>query len=303
MLAKCCQHGLQSRWHRAFSSAIQFAWLDSTRAAFGWLLLLDLLDRAPGQNGAIVLVNVPRGIFRGVFVLDHQPFVALFALFQFHQNKAAPQFFPVQAELDFSLFQLLQRVDFALQTESSAVPYHHRSSTIITFRNFPLEVAIVQWMIFGHHRQPLVAVALRRSLRHGPRLQRPIDRQPEIVVQPRCPVFLHHESVAVLLAGAYFHLWQFRHWHPRPFPRGGGLARRGGPFCRGRFAGCRGRLLELTGGFRLARRFRSPVKSPLPPVFFQLGHARILSQVVFQIATRPQTCLFGLLGTNSPCAP
>ncbi len=31
-----------------------------------------------------MLVDVPGGIFGGVLMLDHQPFVAFFALFQFH---------------------------------------------------------------------------------------------------------------------------------------------------------------------------------------------------------------------------
>ena len=216
-----------------------------------------------------MLVDVPGGIFGGILVLDHQPFVAFFALFQFHQNKAAPQFFPVQAELDFSLFQLLQRAEVALQVKSPTVPYHHCSRAIIAFRNFPFEIAVVQRMILGHDRQPLVRVALRRSLGHGPRLQRPIDGQPEIVVQPRGPVLLNHKRVAVLGPGTDFQLWQFR------LRQACTLAR------RGRFWGRRSLLWDLAGGrFGRARRLRRPVKAPFSPVFFKLGHESILSQTI-----------------------
>ncbi len=202
-----------------------------------------------------MLVDVPGGIFGGVFVFDHQPFVAFFALFQFHQDKAAPQFLPVQAELDFSLFQLLQRVEIALHMKSPAVPYHYRARAIITFRNFPLEVRVVQRMIFRLHREPLVGVALGRSLGHGPRFQRPIDRQPEIVVEPRCPVLLNHKRVAMLGPGTDFQLWQFRLWQACAFDGRGGF------------------VLDLTSnGFGLAGRLRRPVEAAFSPVFFELGH-------------------------------
>src|SRR5258708_37568657 len=38
------------------------------------------------------------------------------------------------------------------------------------------------------------------------------DRQPEIVVQPRCPVLLNYERVAMLGPGTDLQLWQVRLW-------------------------------------------------------------------------------------------
>src|SRR5260370_5660823 len=151
--------------------------------------------------------------------------------------------------------------------KNPAVPYHYRSRSIIAFGNFPLEVSVVQRMIFRLDRQPLVGVALGRSLGHGPRLQRPIDRQPEIVVQPRCPVLLNHEGVAVLSPRTNFQLWQFRLWQACA------------PARRGRFSGLGGPILDFTdGGLRLAPRLRGPVEPALPPMFFQFGHGTLLSQ-------------------------
>ncbi len=203
-------------------------------------------------------------------MLDHQPFVAFFALLQFHKDKTAPQFLPVQAELDFSLFQLPQCVEITLDMESPTVPNHYRSRPIIAFGNFSFEVGVVQWMIFRLDRQPLVGVVLGRSLGHSPRFQCPIDRQPEIVVQPRCPVLLNHEGVAMLGSGTNFQLWEFRLWQARAFSGWGGL------------------VLNLTGGgLRLARRLGGPVEAALPPVFFQLGHGHILSQTLLKLAGLP----------------
>src|SRR5882762_2418764 len=112
-------------------------------------------------------IDIPRGIFGGVLVLDHQPFVAFFALLQSHQNKAAPQLLSIQTELDFSLFQLPECVQMSLYMKSPAVPYHYRPGTVIAFRNFPFEVGIVERVILRPHRQPLVGMALRRSGQRG----------------------------------------------------------------------------------------------------------------------------------------
>ena len=43
-----------------------------------------------------MLINVPSGIFGGVLVLDHQPFVALFAVLQLDQSEASAKLFAVQ---------------------------------------------------------------------------------------------------------------------------------------------------------------------------------------------------------------
>src|SRR5216684_601008 len=143
--------------------------------------------------------------------------------------------------------------------KSPAVPYHHRSRAVIAFRNFPLEVGVVQRMIFNVHRQPLVGGALGRALWPGPGLQRPIDRQPEIVMQPRCLVLLNHERVTMLSPRTDFQLRQLRLWQACAF--------------RGRL------ILDLTADrFGLAGRLWRPVEAAFALVFSELGHESILSQ-------------------------
>src|SRR6266567_2173683 len=86
----------------------------------------------------------------------------------------------------FSPFRLLPGVEVAFYCVSAAVPNHHRSRAIVAFGDFALKAAILERMIFHVNGEAFVGVALGRSLGHSPGLQRPIDRQPEIVVQPRC---------------------------------------------------------------------------------------------------------------------
>ena len=198
------QHGFHARPHRAFLCAVQFAGPNRNGRALRRQFLFDFRDRASGQDGPVVLVDIPSWILGGVLVLDEQPFVALLAALQLDQHETAAQFFPVQIELDLALGQLLQRIGVAFGAERSAVPDHHGSRAIAAFGNLAFEAAILQRVIFDLHRQPLVGVTLRRSLRHGPGLQRPVNRQPEVVMQPRRGMLLHHKRISVLRSGTDF---------------------------------------------------------------------------------------------------
>src|SRR5579864_1754741 len=100
-------------------------------------------------------------------------------------------------------------------------------------------------------------------------------------------MFLHYKRVSILVGGAHFQP-QLRHRlrQPRPPACGGGSA------CCGRLARpmC-GRLGLLRFiGLRLARRLRRPVKLPLPPVLFQLPHARILPYAPQRLTDLDEFC-------------
>src|ERR1700688_3931331 len=130
-----------------------------------------------------MLVNVPGRIFGCVFVLDHQPFAALFAAFQLDENKTAAQLLSVQAEFDFAFLELLSCVEVALGGKRSAVPNHYGSGSVAAFGNFAFEAAVLQRMVFGLDREAFVSGVERRTLRHCPGLQGAIDGQPEVVVK------------------------------------------------------------------------------------------------------------------------
>src|SRR6266851_9034971 len=79
--------------------------------------------------------------------------------------------------------------------------------------------------------------------------------------------------------GSDFQLRQFRLWQACAF----GVRRR--------------LVLDLThDGFGLARGLGSSVEAAFALIFLELGHARILSQVVFKILARQRTYLFGVAG-------
>ena len=68
-----------------------------------------------------------------------------------------------------------------------------------------MELQILERMILGAHRQPVVGRIGRDPVRHRPRRQHPLMLQPQIPVQPRSRMLLHDEpSLPVGLSGNRF---------------------------------------------------------------------------------------------------
>ena len=76
----------------------------------------------------------------------------------------------------------------------AAVPELHRAAAILALGNGALEVAVVERMILGLHRQPLDLGIERRPLGHRPRQEDAVELEPEIVVQARGIVPLDDEA-------------------------------------------------------------------------------------------------------------
>ena len=70
MIGQRCEHGFETRRHRAFASPGYLCWLDRTRPALGRRLFPNFFKRSSGEDGAIVLVNIPLRVFKCVFVFD-----------------------------------------------------------------------------------------------------------------------------------------------------------------------------------------------------------------------------------------
>src|SRR5215469_10690814 len=227
-----------------------------------------------------MLIDIPRRIHVRVFVLDHQPFVLLRAVLQLDQHKTAAQLLSVQMELDLAALDLRQGTPGPNHAERPAVPHHHGSRTVVPGRDLPLKPRIVQWMVLGHHRQPFVFWIERWPFRHRPRLQHPIDRQPEVIVQPRRRMLLHHKRVPVLRCRAGFQPGFLFLRVPRDvrLPPRVFFTR---SLCRSQY------LFSWLFWFYLwliPGRLRRPVKLPLLAILLELRHARILTYT-------PRRCL------------
>ena len=121
-------------------------------------------------------------------MLDQQPVgflaAAAFAVpFHAHQHPAAVQALAFEDELQVAAPQPLLRI--ADRPPIAAVPELHRAAAILALGDGALEVAIVERMILGLHRQPLDLGIERRPLGHRPRQEDTVELEPEIVVQAR----------------------------------------------------------------------------------------------------------------------
>ncbi|GAA1525351.1 hypothetical protein GCM10009827_047570 [Dactylosporangium maewongense] len=73
------------------------------------------------------------------------------------------------------------------------VPHDDVAATVPAGGDDPFEVDVVHRVVLDVERGPPHLRVERRPLRHRPAGERPVDLQPEVVVQPRRAVPLHHE--------------------------------------------------------------------------------------------------------------
>ena len=168
--------------------------------------LATLVARAEriGQHAARAFEqDVVIGFVAGVFIafLDQEPLflVAVAAHVALHEREAAVQLFAVEPE-----FQLALRVRFGrffdrarLRLPRTAIPHDHAARAVIALGNHAFERAVVERMVLDVHGQPLHRRIEARTFRHGPRLERAIEFETEVVVQTARVVFLNHERERV----------------------------------------------------------------------------------------------------------
>src|SRR5438067_1609413 len=100
----------------------------------------------------------------------------------------------VEQELEMTLLQAPMRI--AYRGPAAAIPDNDRAAAILAFWDIPLELQIIHRMIFGLHRQALLARNEARTPGHGPALEHAVELETQVVMQPPRGMFLHHELPA-----------------------------------------------------------------------------------------------------------
>jgi hypothetical protein len=99
------------------------------------------------------------------------------------------------AHARFGLFPVVERVLVLLVGRIDAtVPHDHIAGAVLLRGDHAFERCVVEWMILGLDREPLVAKLGRRSFRHRPRLENAIELETKVVVQALGCMFLHDEQ-------------------------------------------------------------------------------------------------------------
>src|SRR5882672_3956489 len=238
LIRKRGEHGADARGHRAFAHRMEIRRLDRDWISFWRKLLLDFVNRSAGENRAVVRVDLVSGVFGGVLVLDEEPLIAFFTLFQFDENETAAKLFAIEDKFQVTFFELRFGIAISFDNEATAVPDHDRSGAIAAFGDFSFEAAIFEWMIFRLDGQAFVGCVERRTFGDGPGFESAVDGQAKIVMEASRGMLLHDKSVF------------------------GGETGCGGTFEDGQFR-IRQALAARTGlawGFDSARRFGGAVK-------------------------------------------
>ncbi|MCY1399721.1 hypothetical protein D9M71_147840 [compost metagenome] len=143
--------------------------------------------RLLGQH--VMLRKVPR---QGVAALDQEPLRLAPAQLGAHQAPAAAELLAMQFELQVPFRQSF--LGIALGRPVAVVPDDHVAGAVVSFRDMPFEVGVVQRMILHLDRQAPDAGVETRPLGHRPALQRAAQFQAEVVVQVAGVVLLDHEG-------------------------------------------------------------------------------------------------------------
>ncbi len=115
-----------------------------------------------------------------------------------HQIPAAGEFFALEAELELALAIALLRI--TLRYPHAAIPDDHIARAVMPGRNGALERGIFQRVILHMHCQPAHARVKAGALGDRPALQRAIQLQAKVVMQPRGVVLLDAVLQALDLA-------------------------------------------------------------------------------------------------------
>ena len=127
-------------------------------------------------------------------MLDHQPLVTFFAVFEFDEDEAAAELFAVEGELEFAAVELPGGVESALRLKGAAVPDHDGARAVAARGDAAFEIGVIERMIFDVDGEALVVGIERRALGDSPGFQGAVDGEAEIVVEAGSGMLLDNEG-------------------------------------------------------------------------------------------------------------
>ena len=132
--------------------------------------------------------------------LAQQPVLALLAAawLQPDHDPLALHAVAVEDEMEMPLGDGLARILARDRLPGAVIPQHHRAAAILALGDRALERRIGHGMVFGADREALVVGIEAGAARDRPALEHAIQLQPEIPMEARRVVLLHHEDLAGL---------------------------------------------------------------------------------------------------------
>src|SRR5690606_36108422 len=147
--------------------------------------------RAPGEDGRVVLLRADRPVLLLAFL--QQPDILPVLLANAVKLPISLELPAVQAHAQAS-FRMIP----AEQLERAYVPDDHRAAAVLSGRDRPLEVEVVERMVLRLEGRTADLKLGGQSLRDRPRFQRSVHLQPKIIMQVGGGVFLDHKPRRVM---------------------------------------------------------------------------------------------------------
>src|SRR5215813_3090024 len=165
----------------------------------------DLTHCSPGSNRLVLgEQSIPFALtLIAVSVFDQQPIIALAVravIAHAHEHPASAQFLAGEGEFELTLAECLIDIAIALRHPETPIPQHDRAAAIFAFGYGPLEVTVVQRVVFHFDSQALVGGIERGSFGYRPGFEDAVVLQPQIVVEATGRVFLDDKARVLNLA-------------------------------------------------------------------------------------------------------
>ncbi len=167
-------------------------------------LARDLLDRPAALDRlGLRALRVAPGVGALVAALDQQP-LRLAAAVRPLERPPALELLAVEPDLRVPGVERLGHRALLVEVAVRAGVPHDHGARPVALADHALEVGVLERVVLDLDREALHARVGRRPLRDGPRAQRPVDLEAEVVVQARGVVLLDDEArrAAAARAGA-----------------------------------------------------------------------------------------------------
>ncbi len=122
--------------------------------------------------------------------VDHPVVRGVAGLPDREQAVAPAQPLAMEGDLDLLLLPLVH-------VERALVPDRHRAGAVLTLRDLTVELEVLERVVLGAHREPVLRRVRRDPVRDRPRRERPIVLEAQVPVQAGGVVLLHDEPVLV----------------------------------------------------------------------------------------------------------
>src|SRR5438552_7390273 len=166
-------------------------WLIAIRFPFGVSIFRDLFHGAAAFDRLIVALF--RNWLRARSRFQNQPLIFLFVAPNPNERPLAFGFFAFQNEMQLAVAQGSKRL-LTVSVVGPPVPHHHGSAAVISLRNYPLEIFVLDGMIFHFHAEMFFTLLPGQPFRDCPRLENTVHLQPKIVMQTAGIMLLNDET-------------------------------------------------------------------------------------------------------------